>query len=115
MGVPVPTLCQEERQRRRLAWRNERNLFQKKCSGTGNPILSVYREESPFPVYEQSYFHSDSWDPKTYGQDYDFSKPFFEQFFALQQRVPHINLIGSKNENSDYVNYAGSNKNCFLL
>lgn len=29
--IPSPTLCPEERQKRRLCFRNERNLYQRKC------------------------------------------------------------------------------------
>lgn len=32
--VPRPTLCPEERQRRRMAWRNERFLIKRKCDAT---------------------------------------------------------------------------------
>jgi hypothetical protein len=29
--IPTPTLCPEERERRRLAFRNERKLYRRKC------------------------------------------------------------------------------------
>jgi len=34
MGVPVPTLCPEERQRRRLAWQNMSSLYHRECDAT---------------------------------------------------------------------------------
>ena len=36
VGVPEPTLCPEERARRRMAFANQRNLFGRKCDATGN-------------------------------------------------------------------------------
>ena len=32
--IPTPTLCPEERQRRRLLFRNERKLYKRKCDAT---------------------------------------------------------------------------------
>ena len=29
--IPTPSLCPEEREKRRLAFRNERNLYRRKC------------------------------------------------------------------------------------
>jgi len=33
-ALPTPTLCPEERQRRRLSFRNERNLYKRTCDLT---------------------------------------------------------------------------------
>ena len=51
--VPLPSLCPEERQRRRMAWRNERFLFRRKCDATGKDIISMYPPETSFPVYTE--------------------------------------------------------------
>jgi len=51
MDVPPPTLCPQERQRRRLAWRNPRTLYKRKCDATGENIISIYSPDKPFPVY----------------------------------------------------------------
>jgi len=32
--IPTPTLCPECRQKRRLVWRNERNLYKRNCDAT---------------------------------------------------------------------------------
>ena len=37
--VPAPTFCPDCRQQRRLVWRNERNLYKRKCSATGAEII----------------------------------------------------------------------------
>ena len=40
--IPMPTLCPECRQQRRLAWRNDRKLYKRKCDATGKEIISVF-------------------------------------------------------------------------
>ena len=72
--IPTPTLCPEERQRRRLSWRNERTLYKRKCDATGKDIISMYSPESPFTVYEQKERWSDNWNALSYGRDFDFSR-----------------------------------------
>jgi hypothetical protein len=32
--IPSPTLCPDERMRRRLLWRNEYRIYKRKCDGT---------------------------------------------------------------------------------
>ncbi|MFA4815216.1 MAG: hypothetical protein WC924_05080 [Candidatus Gracilibacteria bacterium] len=115
IGVPVPTLCPEERQRRRLSFRNERNLYHRKCDLTGHQIISNYSPDKVFKIYEKEAWWSDEWDPLSYGKPYDFSKPFFEQFRELQLLVPRINLLSKGGENVAYTNHATYNKNCYLL
>ena len=68
MGVPLPTLCPEERMRRRFAFRNERKLYRRKCSATGQDILSIYHPDVPFPFYETSYWWGGSWDQYANGR-----------------------------------------------
>ena len=50
MGVPEPRLCPEERRRRRLVFRNERNLYRRACDATGKMIVTIHDEDAPFPV-----------------------------------------------------------------
>ncbi len=52
MGVSVPTFCPEERQRRRLAWRNEHKLYRRKCDATGRSLISMYQQNTPGKVYD---------------------------------------------------------------
>jgi len=115
MEVPVPTLCPEERQRRRLAWRNERNLYRRKCDCCNKSIIAIFPSDAPFPVYCMDCWWLDSWSAKDYGRDFDFSRPFFEQYQELLHDMPQIAMVQSMNENSEYINYAGSNKNCYLM
>jgi len=74
----------------------------------------MYPIESKFPVYCHECFYSDKWDSCSYGQDTDWSTPFFDQFKNLLDTVPRINLIGINKVNSDYSNHVTSVKNCYL-
>ncbi len=52
-----------------------------------------------------------------YGREFDFNRPFFEQYKELCLAVPHMNLFTGYqyDENCDYTNYSGKNKNCYLI
>jgi hypothetical protein len=112
--IPEPTLCPDCRCQKRLAFRNERNLYYRKCDLTGGQIISTYSPESKITVYKKEEWWSDKWDPTDYGKDYDFSRPFFEQFDDLLNSVPLMSLLVDSNINSDYVNQSGWGKNCYL-
>lgn len=113
--IPAPSLCPPCRQHRRMAFRNERNLYHRKCDLTGKSIISMYDQNSPYKVYDQTEWWGDKWDAMDYGQEFDFSRPFFEQFAELMLKVPRINLINKQQENSEYCNFSCANKNCYLL
>lgn len=115
--VPGPTLCVDCREQRRLAQGNQFYLYKRKCDSTGQDIITSYHPDSPYKVYAQEIWYSDKWDPLQYGQDYDFSKSFFEQFEELAQKVPRpaLHTGFQYDENSEYTNYAGKNKNCYMI
>ncbi len=114
--IPVPDLCPRCRMQVRLARRNERFLYHRKCDLTGKQIISCYSTDKPFPVYENDEWYSDKWDAREHGADIDFGKPFFGQFAALQSRVPRMaRILERPYENSDYCNTASQVKNCYLL
>jgi hypothetical protein len=46
-SIPTPTLCPEERQRRRLVWRNQRKLYKRKCDASGKDVISTYSPNYP--------------------------------------------------------------------
>jgi hypothetical protein len=113
--APLPDLCPEERHRKRLSHRNERRLYKRNCSMTGEPVISVFSPDKDLLVYRTEAWRGDAWDGRDYGIDYDFSKPFFEQFAALQRMVPHMALLNVNGENSEYCNITTGNKNCYLV
>lgn len=115
---PEPTICPTCRQQRRLAFRNERQLYRRKCDSSGQDIVSCYSPDKPYKVYKSDEWWSDKWDPLDYGRDFDFNRPFFEQFDELNHKVPHAALITApdiEENNCLYVNFAGGNKNCYML
>lgn len=113
-GIPPPTLCPDCRNQRRMSWRNDRKFYIRNCDATGERFLSIYHPESPHIVYKPSAWYSDAWDPMTYGKDIDWNRPFFEQFSELYRAVPTIGIDVINCENSDYCNYCGDDKNCYM-
>ncbi len=113
--IPTPSLCPDCRRQRRMMFRNERHLYHRKCDRTGKQIISMHRPDVPFPVYSQEVWFSDEYDGREFGRDFDFNRPFFEQFKDLRDRVPHLSLISSNNENSDFCNVVGNSQNCYLI
>jgi len=115
-SIPSPTLCPDERQKRRLVFRNERKLYKRKCDKTGQEMISVYSPEKLYTIYEQKIWWGDDWSPMEYGRDFDFERPFFDQFQALYAETPKMNLYHQlKNENSEYSHLSSSNKDCYLI
>ncbi len=116
LDLPPPTLCPSERMRRRLSFRNERGLHRRKCDGTGRNIISLYSSDCPPKVYENDYWWSDNWNASQFGREFDFSRPFFEQFFELVWAVPKMARIQQGEiTNSEYCNCVSGLKNCYLL
>jgi len=113
--LPPPQLCQYCRQRRRQLWRNERKLYNRKCDLTGKQIISAYYPDNGYTVYDQTAWWSDQWDELSYGRDFDFSRPFFEQYNELLKAVPRAALWNVDPENSDYNQSTGWLKNCYLM
>ncbi len=113
--LPVPRLCPPCRAQRRLAWRNERSLYVRRCDSSGQTRVAMYQPETPFPVFTKNEWWGDGWDALSYGCDYDFSRSFFDQFAQLFKRVPRFSIYHmGQNENSDYCNYSLDNRRCYL-
>ncbi len=114
--VPPPTFCWLCRAQRRMAWRNERTLFKVPSAANGKEIFSAFPAESGVKVYEKEVWLSDSWDPMQYGRDYDFSRPFFEQFGEFLRTVPLKNLnIVNGGPDSAFCNNITDPKNTYMV
>jgi len=113
--LPEPVECRDCRRQKRFAFRNERGMTMAKCAVTGKSVISVFPLDSPFPIYSPEIWYSDKWNPLDYGLDFDFSRPFFEQFKELQSKVPHISNILVRTENCDFCNTVGDCRNCYLI
>ena len=112
--VPTPTLCPECRQQRRYAWRNERNLYRRNCDLCSKNTVTIYSSNKPYKVYCTPCWWGDGWDPAKFGRDFDFNRPFFEQFSELQHDVPRMALLNKNSVNSEYTNHSSDNKNVYL-
>ncbi len=107
--------CFDCDQKQRLRYRNARAPYWRKCDATGERVVSIYSPESPYKVYKNDYWNSDQWDALSYGQNFDFNRPFFEQFYELKLKVPRLALSNINPVNSDYCNSCVGNKNCYLV
>ncbi|KKS04191.1 MAG: hypothetical protein UU58_C0009G0013 [Candidatus Nomurabacteria bacterium GW2011_GWA2_41_25] len=117
MAVPAPTWCPDCRLQRRLTFRNERTFYKRPCDLCGVSTISRYDPSKGELSYCGECWWSDKWNPASYGQGYDFSRPFFEQFSELMKKVPHQNLSVSYKTltNSDFTNMNHYLKNCYYI
>ena len=115
IDVPMPIFCPDCRLQRRLAFRNESILYWRNCDLCKKKMVSVYHKDSPYKAYCQKCWWSDNWDPMEYGQEYDFNKPFFEQFDKLWKNAPVPNLTNTNAVNSDYINSTLNIKDSYLI
>lgn len=112
--IPSPTFCTPCREQRRLAVPNVRNFYHRECDLCKKSMVSAYATDGPFTVYCQDCWWGSKWDELDYGKDVDFTRPFIEQMRELQLKVPRLALMNKAPENSEFCNYAGFNKNCYL-
>ena len=112
--VPPPTVCPECREQRRIAFRNERALYKRKCDLCGEMVVSRVSPDKPYSMYCKKCWWSDDWNPLSYGRDYDFSKPFLAQFRELLFSVPHVSILSTNVVNSACVNHETDPKICYL-
>jgi len=112
--VPPPTFCPECRMIRRFHFRNEGMLFRRTDGHNGKEIFSGISPEANVTTYNNDFWFGDNWDPMKFGQEYNFNKPFFEQFKELLARAPIPARSAYNMINSDYCNEASHNKNCYL-
>ena len=115
--VPPPTFCPDCRSQRRLAWRNDFVFYNRNCDLCKRKIISIYSPDNPQIIYCNKCWWSDEWDPKSYAQDFDFSKSFFEQFSDFRKKIPAIALMndnGIGSENCEYTQDFAYGKNCFM-
>lgn len=116
IGVPAPIFCFDCRLQRKLAYRNERRLYKRICDLCKKSVIALFPQEASFPVYCTECWWSDNWDPMRYGQDYDLSRGFFEQYEEFSNKVPHLGMPSpSNNHQSEYTSWVNGCKNCYLV
>lgn len=114
MGVPAPTFSPIVRLARRMSFRNERVIYYRKCDATGKKIVSSFHQNSPHKVFDKDYWYSEKFDPMNYGRDFDFSRPFFEQFHEFLLETPLPSLRVESSENCDFNSDTSRSKDCYL-
>jgi len=115
--VPPPTFCPTCRMQRRYIWRNTMTLYSGKCGLCSKSVVTLYAPDSGITIYCNKCWWSDKWDPKSYGVNYDFSRPFFEQFIELMYKVPHMAVVnddGIASLNCEYTHDIWFSKNCYM-
>jgi len=114
IGVPEPTFCPDCRTQRRFSFWNLSELYKRKCDFSNKDIISIYHPDSPFKIYHSKIWWSDKWDPMEYGRDYDFNRPFFEQFRQLMLDVPRPHNFNLNSVNCSYCAGVYRCKNCYM-
>ena len=115
IGVPAPSFCPECRMQRRLAFRNDRKLYKRKCDFSGKEIFAMFPPEAKIKVYDSKILYSNEWDIGKYARDYDFNRSFFEQFHQLRKEIPWPSRPCNRMINSDYCMNVEGLKNCYLV
>ena len=113
--IPTPSICPEERQKRRMSFRNERKLYKGVSASSGKSLVSLYSPDKPFKDYAQEERWSDKRDAMEYAREYDFNQPFTENFKQLVLEVPRISLHNQYRtlENAEYNNVGEALKDCY--
>ena len=113
--VPAPSWCPRCRFLRKISFLNERSLYKRNCDLCGISNVSMYHPDTDVSIYCLDCHTSDKWSGLDYGQNFDFSKTFFEQFLELRNKVPHKALDKNSNTiNCDYANFCFDSKNVYL-
>ncbi len=114
IDVPPPTRCPSCREQRRIAHRNM-DYFLRNCDLCKKSSVSIWHPDvTGYKFYCNECFWSDKWDGLEYGRDYDFNKPFFEQFEEMYKLVPKHISNSMFHTNSPYVINAREDKDCYL-
>ncbi|MBI5411946.1 hypothetical protein HZA43_02080 [Candidatus Peregrinibacteria bacterium] len=119
VNFPEPTDCPDCRNQIRTAHRNEQYLYHRKSDLSGKQLISLYSPTppwgAPYRVYTQEEWWSDQYDPLEYGRDFDFNRPFFDQWAELSKVVPRLPLMQVSNDNSPFTTGTGYCRNCHLI
>ncbi len=109
--IPPPTLCPECRQQRRQCFKNIYHLYKNEETW----LISAFSPDKDYNIVPQKIWWEDTNLWLQEGRDFDFSRPFFEQFRELQKVAPRWNLIQVWSENCEWcINMAGSH-NCYYI
>ncbi len=97
-----------------MIWRNEHFLFRGKDI-FGKEVFSSFPPEIDIKIMESHDWLGDLWDQDASAQEYDWNKPFFEQFLELRKTAPVPSRSVSVMVNSDYSNNGNRVKDSYLV
>jgi hypothetical protein len=110
--IAPPELCFPCRLQNRLAFWAIGKFHKRKCDFSGEKIISIFPPNTRFPIYKTNYWYSDQWGSPSLV--YDPERPFFDQLYELQNKVPRPHQFGTNNQNCDYCDDVWNSKNCYL-
>ena len=114
--VPAPTFCPECRFLRRISFGNYSTLYKRDCDSCGKSTICIYTSDKSYKMYCGNCWWKDNWDGTEYGQEYDSSQQFFDQFKELENNSIFMSLeaLFPSLINTVYTNHSGYQKNCFM-
>lgn len=113
-SLPLPSQSPRARNIQRMLFRNDRSFYKGKSDHDGNSIISIYPPWTDATVYEVNSRYQDFWNPMSYTKDWEERDDVFDVMWKLIKKVPRLNVDGIWCENSDYCNYCGYDKNCYM-
>lgn len=115
-NLPLPQQHPHERLKHIANFRNRIYLYNTTCAKSKKTMLSCFPPEKGYTVYDVEAWSGDGWEATDYGQPYDPSRSFWDQYDELMKKtpIPALNVVSGTMENSHYVNGAMNLKNCYL-
>ncbi|MDC0357907.1 hypothetical protein OAO01_03755 [Oligoflexia bacterium] len=86
-------------------------LHRRECDKTGKSIISIFRPDCVFPVWDRKRWIAEA-DPPT--ATFNAEEDFFSQAFRLFQRCPIPHTFQSHNENCEFTDDFYHSRNCYL-
>ena len=110
--IPTPTLCPEERERRRFAFMNNQHLYRRELDNTKKQAISIFSPDKPYKVYDLDYRFSREREAE---EVKDWNKNFYDNYLYLLLNTP-ISHKGTRweSENSDYCNAVVGVKDSYM-
>jgi len=114
IGLEIPNNCFFCRLKHHLGFSIFGKFRRGKSDLSGENLITILPNHAKYPIYKSNEWWGDGWDAMDYGQDYDSTRPFFEQLKELQNKVPRPHQTGINNLNCDWCEDIWNSKNCSL-
>lgn len=112
--IPTPKLCPEERQRKLMMFRNERNLYRRKDINKRD-VISMFSEDKEIEVIDLEARYKGDIDYMEYGLTLStWETSVFDHMQWLLLHTPRVKLNNMQSQNCPYGNAIGYCKDCYL-